>query len=386
VGLDAARIAWRAMVSNRLRSGLTILGVVIGVAAVVSLVSVSGGASGRMLELVEGLGANTIQVVGMGPAGPRFEDVDELLGRSPVLSAGAPVTSRQGEARLGDRSASVTLEGTTPPYREIRDLALASGRFLTDTDVQERARVAVLGHEVAKELFWGTDPLGHHVFIGGASFTVVGVMEEMGASLGRNDDYAVWIPVSTARGLLGIEQPSSLIFQASSRDVTPLAVNHIEGIYNARYGDSSSVRVQSQAQLLETVDTAARTASMLLGSIAGISLVVGGIGIMNIMLVSVTERTREIGIRKAVGARRVDILLQFLVESSLLSLSGGALGAALGALSSQVIGRFAGWDPAPSLTAVIVALAFAIGVGLTFGIYPAYKASQLDPAQALRIN
>jgi len=266
----------------------------------------------------------------------------------------------------------------------VRNVKVATGRFFEKEEVEDRQRFAVIGNTVVEELFENVNPIGQSLLIDGQAYSVIGILEEKGSSMGRDSDDIVIVPITLAQRLSGSKYVNTIYLQAKSAEYSELAVNHVTAIFTQKFKRENMVRVSSQDELLETINTASQTMSMMLGAIAGISLLVGGIGIMNIMLVSVTERTREIGIRKALGAKSYDILRQFLVESVFLSVSGGIIGILLGAGISKLITYFAGWQTMISGTAILISFSFAMAVGLFFGGYPAYKAAHLDPIVALR--
>jgi putative ABC transport system permease protein len=383
--IEAVGVAYAAVVSNKLRTFLTTLGVVIGVAAVIALVSVGEGASGLITGQIQSLGTNMIVIT---PASSRVlitrDDADELAARVPSLSAVAPSVSARGTVKWGLNSYETTVEGVYPSHLEIRSYDLAGGRFVSESDVALNRRVAVVGHTVVGELFKGRRPLGEQLVVMGQSFTIVGVLAEKGGALGMTPDDIVFIPLTSAQRLAGTNRLTVIYGRLQSARLALTTKAQIEQIFERHFGRPDQVRVQSQDELLDAVNTATRTLSLMLGAIAGISLLVGGIGIMNIMLVSVTERTREIGVRKAVGARGRDILSQFLVEASFISLGGGAVGIAFGSLLASLIARFGGWSRAVSVNSIGISFGFAAAVGIGFGLYPAMKAARLDPINALR--
>ena len=383
--LESLRIALAGATANKLRAVLTTLGVVIGVGTVIALVSISQGASGLITAQIEGLGTNMLVVM---PANVRVNltlaDAEMLAARVPALTDVVPVLSARGTVKFGLNSHDSTVEGATGTYLTVRNHHLAQGRFINDGDVALNRRVAVIGHEVQTELFRGRNAVGEELSVNGQRFLIVGVLAEKGQSLGQNQDNLVIVPLSTAQRLIGTVRLTAIYGQLGSGDDAPAAVAQIQQIFTKHFGRSGQVRVQSQDELLSTVSSMTRTLSLMLGAIAGISLVVGGIGIMNIMLVSVTERTREIGLRKAVGARRMDILRQFLFEALFISLIGAAIGMVLGTGLAAIIARLGGWSSSVSASSVVLALAFAGAVGIGFGLYPAMRAAALDPIQALR--
>lgn len=384
--LQAMRLALGAIWSNKLRSFLTMLGVIIGVFAVVALVSLGQGATSRVTEQVQGMGSNliTLYIRGRGPLSSlTYDEAMDLAARSGVRAV-APVVNGQVTVKYGNQSASTTLEGTTPDYPSVRSYNIEWGRFLAPVDIQNRQKVAVLGADVVETLFAGTNPLGREIRIDGTAFTVVGVLEKKGTSMGGSNDDKVIIPVSTAQRLLRDAGVRTVYIQAESPEAVNQVVAGLEAVMQRRFRDEDAYRVFNQAEILDTVSQVTGTLTLMLGGIAGISLLVGGIGIMNIMLVSVTERTREIGITKALGAKKRDILWQFLVESAVISGLGGLVGLLLGYGLVRTISKFTGLTAVFSPQVVAVAVLFSLFVGVFFGIYPANKAANLNPIEALR--
>jgi putative ABC transport system permease protein len=383
--LEAMRVAYAAVVSNKMRTFLTTLGVVIGVASVIALVSVSNGASALITGQIEALGTNMLLIT---PANARtyltLEDVARLQSRVPALSHVAPALSFRGVVKWGLNSYETSIEGVAPAHTVVRNYEVVEGRYLTDADLEHSRRVAVIGHAVLGELFKGRNVLGQQLTVNGQQFTVVGVLAQKGQALGTNPDDVVHIPVTAAQRLAGTTRLSVIYARLSHGDLALETVAQIKRIFERHLGRADQVRIQSQDELLGAVDTATRTLSLMLGGIAGISLLVGGIGIMNIMLVSVTERTREVGLRKAVGARRKDIMQQFLIESLFISIGGGMIGIFLGTMLAAVIARFGGWTNAVSPNSIVLSFFFAAAVGVGFGLYPAMKAARLDPITSLR--
>ncbi len=386
---ESVRVAWGGLVGNKLRSALTMLGVIIGVAAVIALVSIGQGARAMVTEQIQGLGSNLIMVTPRGGAGRLYlQDVADLTSRVPELAAAIPDLTRQFTVKWGTSDYSTTIEGTAPGYEQVRNQNVAEGRFLIQSDIDQRRHVAVVGYKVYTDLFGERDPIGEQILINGSSFTVVGLMEEKGQGLGMNYDDRVIIPISTAQRMMGTNRIATILAQAKSSDQAAPAVARITAIYEKKFPtqnppNDDAIMVQSQDQILSTVNTATQTMTLMLGGIAGVSLIVGGIGIMNIMLVSVTERTREIGIRKAIGAKRRDILAQFLVESMILSLTGGLIGVLMGVGLGR-LGSLINIPSTVSMASIITAFVFSAAVGLFFGIYPAMTAAVLDPIEALR--
>jgi len=383
---ESMKIAWQGLLNNKIRSLLTILGVIIGVAAVISLIAIGQGVTKSVSDQIEELGTNLIVVTGVRNLGGTLylEDV-ELLKKASTVNKVTPSLSKTAQViKYGNSTFEVTVEGTNQDYPDIRNFHVIDGRFITADDVDKRKKVAVIGQEVVTELFAGTNPIGETITINGQRYSIVGVMEPKGEVLGQNLDINVYIPITSAERLLGTTKLNTIYVQAVSSERAQEAVTEITNIFNAKFGKTDLVRITSQDQLLGTMSSLTQTLTLMLGAIAGISLLVGGIGIMNIMLVSVTERTREIGIRKAIGAKRRDILSQFLVESIILSITGGILGIVVGIVGAKLVSQALGWETVISLWSIAISFSFSLLIGLFFGIYPAMKASKLDPIVALR--
>jgi putative ABC transport system permease protein len=389
---EAFRVAVTALRANRLRSLLTMLGVVIGVAAVVVLVAIGTGAKAEVEQQVNGLGANLVIVVpgrleiGSAPTRSRLQLEDaEDLGRELGQPGQVAVTISSGETvRFGSRDVFATVSGTNPAVPEVFVRPLARGSYLRDSDVDTRRRVAVIGSGIAEALFDGADPLGRTLSVGGVRFRVIGVFERIGSSLGADRDDEVHIPVTAAQRLFGDVRIDAFALKAPSTDDIEQTRRDALAVLADRYPDEEFSAV-TQDQVLGTVGRILGLLTTVLAAIAAISLLVGGVGVSNIMLVSVRERTREIGLRKAVGARTRDITLQFLLEAVLLTTVGGVIGIALGIGGS--LGLAAVVDQLPAVvTWWSPALAFTVSaaVGIFFGVVPARRAGRLDPVVALR--
>ena len=388
---EAFRVAVEALRANPLRSGLTMLGVVIGVAAVVVLVALGSGAKQEVETQVEGLGSNIIIVVpgkfefGAAPSVSRLtlDDVD-LLGRVVGDRDRVAVTVQSGETvSVGGAEQFVTINGVNENVPQVFNRPVARGEYITASDVDTRRRVAVLGHSVAERLFPEVEPLGRQVAIAGVRFRVIGVFEEVGSTFGVDRDSEVHVPVTAAQRLLGVERIDALAVKAPTADSVDEIQKDLVRALEDRYAGEEFSAV-TQTQILGTIGRILGLLTLVLSAIAAISLLVGGVGVSNIMLVSVRERTREIGLRKALGARQRDILLQFLIEAVLLCVIGGLLGIALGVGGSLLVGavsplpaEIAWWSPA-------VAFAVSAAVGIFFGVAPARRAGKLDPVVALR--
>jgi len=383
---QAVRLSLDAIWSNKLRSFLTMLGVIIGVFAVVALVSLGQGAGDTVAEQVQGIGSNLITVYISGRGTKTAMTMAEVAALEEMagVQAAVPIISAQGTLKHGSKTAVFSVEGTTPAYQAVRAHYPQAGRFLVSNDVTYRQNVAVLGTEVVEELFPAADPVGQEIRINGTPFTVVGVLAEKGYGMMGSDDAKVIIPVSTARRLFQSPGVQNIYIQAESPQAVDRAMAAIEASLKYQFRDEDAFMVFNQAQILDVLGQVMGTMTLLLSGIAGISLLVGGIGIMNIMLVSVTERTREIGIYKALGAKRRDILFQFLVESAVISSIGGIIGMLCGYGLMKLLNSIFELPASFSPQVVIVALLFSIFVGIFFGLYPANKAARLNPVDALR--
>ena len=374
----------RALTANRMRTILTMLGIIIGVAAVIALVSAGQGAQRMVSGQIDAMGTNLIMVTPKGATRLELDDVDYLLERVQSLSRVMPIIQASTEVSWRGNSATIAVQGVTQEFPDIRSFYPSAGRFLLESDVDQRRKVAVIGQTVVDDIFDGEDPIGQILTVQGQSFTVVGVLEEKGESFGSDQDNVVLVPITTLQRIAGTRYVNMLYAQVGDIEETDAAVSLIQSVFDSKNRRSDTVQVSSQAQLLDTVSTITSTFTILLAAIAGISLLVGGIGIMNIMLVSVTERIREIGLRKAVGAKSKDVMFQFLVEASMLSGMGGLIGVILGSSASTVLARYGGWVAYTSPGAILLALGFSVAVGIFFGLYPAARASKLDPIYCLR--
>ena len=391
--------------ANKMRSGLTILGIVIGVAAVIAMLAIGQGAQDSITGTISGIGTNLLFVFsGNDQAELRnvrpltMQDVKALSDpfAAPSVQAVAPVLQGNAEITAEGETTITTLGGVTPEYASVRNFVTTEGEFVNEEHYLGRASVIVLGPEVADKLFGRTSGvIGQTVRVEGQPFRVIGVLESRGGGMGGSQDNVAFIPLSTARTRIirrGADRVDVIMVQAVSSDVVMQASEEVSQILRTRHRTdigADDFTVLAQQDFLQTVDTILGVFKTFLGGIAAISLLVGGIGIMNIMLVSVAERTREIGLRKALGARKRDILTQFLTESSLLSLIGGIIGIILGWLISYVVGQVATatgnpFTPAVGLSGILLATLFSAAVGLFFGIYPANRAANLQPVEALR--
>ena len=386
--VEALKIAIRSILSNKMRSFLTMLGIIIGVTAVIALVSIGQGSTRSVTSQIQSMGSNLIMVNVMGRGGESSLTYDQAIAlkASSFIAAISPVISTSVTAMYGNNSVdNTTVNGVNGDYQSIRDLQVAAGRFILPMDDEGRNKVAVLGSNVARELFGFTDPIGKTIKLNGQNFTVVGILSQKGSSIAGSDDDSIFIPLKTMFYFAKNRDIRQIYIEATSPDTVELAKNEINSkLLTIFKGDANAFRIIDQSQILSTVNSVTATLSLLLGGIAGISLLVGGIGIMNIMLVSVTERTREIGIRKALGAKKKDILLQFIIESLTLSGLGGIVGIIVGYVLSMVLGSAMNINAKPSLSTVLISFSFSVIVGLFFGVYPANKAANLNPIEALR--
>lgn len=395
---ETLRSAFQSLSSNRLRTALTALGMVIGVSAVISVLAIGEGARASVERRIRSLGSNllTVRPGTVSASGVRSGAVDTLTRADAdaiedlpgvVMVSGMNNAAAQIKFRENNRSA--TISGVTPAYFEIRSLEVERGLAFVDSDDRQHRRVAVIGASIARDLFGPASPLGARIQIRGISFQVVGVLREQGDSGMQSPDDIVAIPLGTHQSVLfGQDQLSSISVQIASEDLTDPVTDRINELLRLRHrlgaDTDNDFEVRSQREMLATMGQITSTFTMLLGSVAAVSLLVGGIGIMNIMLVSVRERTREIGVRMAVGARRRDILLQFLVEAIVVSVLGGLMGILLGYGAAAGIARLAGWETVVPAYAVGLSLGVSIGIGVLFGVGPARHASRLDPVEALR--
>ncbi|HEU4343728.1 MAG TPA: ABC transporter permease [Candidatus Binatia bacterium] len=396
------RIALRALARNKLRSFLTMLGIIIGVGAVIAMVAIGEGAKATIRSQIASLGTNVLIVlpgtttqggVRMGTGGVTTltdADAKAIMNEVRAVSFASPAIRRPEQVVAGNLNWGTLVQGVAPEFQQIRDWHLASGRFIHDGDVESAAKVAVIGQTVVDKLFGNDDPTDAVIRIRNIPFRVVGVLEPKGqTSQGSDQDDTIFVPYTTSqKRLMRITHVQTIVVSAVSADRVQEAQEQITALLRQRHRigpereDDFSIR--NLSDIAEAAATSARVMAVLLGSVASISLLVGGIGIMNIMLVSVTERTREIGIRMAVGARSHDIMLQFLVEALVMAATGGVIGILLGIGSSEILKEWAKWPTQISPIIVAVAFLFSGAVGVFFGFYPAKKAANLDPIEALR--
>jgi putative ABC transport system permease protein len=399
------RIAYKALGRNKMRSGLTMLGIIIGVGAVIAMIAIGSGAKARIQEQIASMGSNLIIVLSGSATsgGMRFgsgsvptltvDDSKAISAECSAVKYSAPVIQGVTQVVYGNQNWSTLTYASTPEALLIRDWPVVRGRAVTQSDVEGAAKVCLLGQTVVDNLFGDIDPVGQVVRIKQFPFTVIGVLSLKGQTTwGQDQDDVVYVPLTTGQRLLFGQQFPGMVraisVQAAGPDTMKQAEDEITQLLRQRHrirpSQENDFTVRNLTEMMSTAEESARVMSLLLGAIASISLLVGGIGIMNIMLVSVTERTREIGIRMAVGARGRDILYQFLIESLVLSLIGGVIGIFLGLGTSRLIAQVFKWPTLISFQALLLSFSFAGGVGVFFGFYPARKAANLDPIEALR--
>lgn len=387
--LFAYKMAIKSILGNKVRSFLTMLGVIIGVMAVIVAVGFAQGSMATITNRIEGMGSNAItgMIVSTKESnkGVTTSDLEKLANSSAYINSISPYTMTSAIVKAEGKNKSTGIIGTNEDYLEIEGQKLKSGRFITRLDLENSDKVAVIGATVEKKLFEGVDPLGKKIKVKGVNFTIVGTLESvMNAAEGTKDDY-VFIPVNVAQRTLKIKNITMFIAEASSQDTVDLAKQKIEDYLYSVYKDKDDYILFTQESILSMLGDVSSIMMLILGSIATISLVVGGIGIMNIMLVSVTERTREIGIRKAIGAKKKDILVQFLIEALMLTGIGGIIGIILGLITIKYgIGSISLITPVYSLSWTLAAFLISLTIGVVFGIFPAYKAAKLNPIDALR--
>ncbi len=399
---ELLKMAWRSLGANKLRTFLTMLGVIIGVTSVIALVSVGMGVKKNILDNISRLGSNMLIVMpgsanrgGMrGAAGSvitlTYDDAEAIKKKIKNVEHVSPTVQGSYQVVYGHENWNTTVTGVVPEYVAIQSLELKSGLFFSAHDVDVRNRVAVIGSTVATNLFESVNPVGKKIRIGNAPYTIIGVLESKGQSSGGQDqDDTVLIPLTTAQErLVGVTYVRSINVQVSDADKMDEVQSNIEKLLRQRHriraGAEDDFNVRNLTSLMEMMNSSATMITLLLGAIAGISLIVGGVGIMNITLASVTERTREIGIRKAIGATYSNIMLQFLIESTMISVIGGIIGIGVGVVAAQAISKFGGFTTVISSLSIAASFGFALFVGIFFGLLPARKAARLDPIEALR--
>jgi putative ABC transport system permease protein len=384
---QSMRMALKSINSSKVRAFLTMLGIIIGVSSVIILVSVGQGTTSQITEQLNGLGTNqlTVNITGRGATTSLTYEEALALGNIEGIANVAPVISGNATAKNKTDNVSVTVEGITPSYEEVKDFHVQAGRFLLDIDNEYRQKVALIGSGTAEDLFGTDNPVGQKVQLNGISYKIVGLLETKGSSLSGSNDDIILIPISTAERQLKSKGVRSITIKTTSADTVAAAKEKLESTLDAKfnYADNAFSVFDSQ-EMLETVNSTTDTLSMALAGIAGISLFVGGIGIMNIMIVSVNERTREIGIRKAIGAKKFDILAQFMIESIVLSGLGGVLGVGIGVAGSWLLGKYSALTVSIAWDMVLISFIFSLLIGVIFGMMPANKAARLRPIHALR--
>ena len=399
---ELLKMAWRSLGANKLRTFLTMLGVIIGVTSVIALVSVGMGVKKNILDNISRLGSNMLIVMpgsanrgGMRSAAGSvitltYDDAEAIKNKIKNVEHVSPTVQGSYQVVYGHENWNTTVTGVVPEYVAIQSLELKSGLFFSAHDVDVRNRVAVIGSTVATNLFESVNPVGKKIRIGNAPYTIIGVLESKGQSSGGQDqDDTVLIPLTTAQErLVGVTYVRSINVQVSNADKMDEVQSNIEKLLRQRHriraGAEDDFNVRNLTSLMEMMNSSATMITLLLGAIAGISLIVGGVGIMNITLASVTERTREIGIRKAIGATYSNIMLQFLIESTMISVIGGIIGIGVGVVAAQAISKFGGFTTVISSFSIAASFGFALFVGIFFGLLPARKAARLDPIEALR--
>ncbi|ADQ06208.1 protein of unknown function DUF214 [Caldicellulosiruptor hydrothermalis 108] len=384
----AFKMAIKSILSNKLRSFLTMLGVIIGIWAVIAVVGLAQGSTKSITDRLQRLGTNLIQINITGRNSNRnvtYEELQQFAEQhQDDIEAIAPTVSSSVTLKYGTNTHDTTLVGTTADYSTVRDVNVSSGRFILPIDVDYRQKVALVGTYIVKDLFNGQNPIGKKIKINGQIFTVVGVLEERANSQEQSDDDQVIVPVTVAQRLTRNAIIRNFAIKITDGNRSEAVMNYLNDFLMKIYNDSTAFRVFNTAQLLDTLNSVTQTLTLMLAGIAAISLIVGGIGIMNIMLVSVTERTREIGIRKAIGAKRRNILVQFLIEASVVTGLGGVVGIILGFVTIRVMSKLNIATAIFSIPWAVLAFTISLAIGIVFGLFPASKASRLNPIEALR--
>jgi len=382
---NTLKMAFKSILSNKMRTFLTMLGIIIGVFSVIVMVSIGQGATAQVTESVQGMGSNLL-TLNIRDRSTKFdkdnlEDIEKLIG----IDLASPNVSLNGTVKYGlDSQESMAISGVDEDYKEIQGQTVEFGRFISPIDVDYRNKVAVIGYETWENLFAGLNPLQEEISINGEKYKVVGVLSEKESTLMGSSNDIIIIPYTTAMRQFRTNTINTLTIQGESPELVDTALENLEKYLLEIYEDEDSYNIFNQEELLSTLDEITGTLTLMLAGIAGISLLVGGIGIMNIMLVTVSERTREIGIRKAIGARRSNILAQFLIESSVISSVGGIVGIILGMFVNKILSTSLGISTVVNIQVILIAFGFSLIVGIFFGIYPANKASKLKPVDALR--
>lgn len=384
------KLAIKSLKSSKMRAFLTMLGIIIGVASVIILVSIMNGLSKDMTSRFESMGTNTITVNVMGRGTNRalaIDEVEKMVEENPdYLDQYSPRITASVTAKQGVNSAGTTVTGVNECYDEMQSVAVTDGRFIQYIDAERRQKVCVIGTYLVKELFGGMNPVGETMKINGSVYLVIGVLEETADSEESSGDDIIYIPYTTATRLTGSANIGSYYITAVDTDKIETTMAIIKNTLYSVFGDEDAYRVTSMSEMIDTVNEMTNSIALVLVGIAGISLVVGGIGIMNIMLVSVTERTREIGIRKSLGAKRKDIMRQFIIEAATTSSVGGIVGILFGIGAAYVAGILMDMSVAPSWNAVLIAFSVSVAIGMIFGYFPANKAAKMNPIDALRYD
>ena len=405
--MQTVSMAFKAIGANKVRAFLTMLGVIIGVMSVTVLIAIGQGTTASVTESISSMGTNllTVNISSRMPGfgGSRYNrnsrnagsskgtvilKLDEILSleQEESIAYVSPVASGSLTVKAGSVNTSTSITGVLPAYAEIINQGVQSGRYIIDADVDNRSAVCVIGPDLAEDLFGTTNVVGNTVHVNGRKFKIVGVLRSKGTSLSGSSDESLVLPFTLAQRMLESTAISTIYLSAADSNSVAAAQKAVERFLYKKYQNESTYSVMNQTEMLETASETSDTLSLMLGGVAGISLLVGGIGIMNIMLVSVTERTREIGIRKAIGAKRRNILLQFLIESVVISGMGGLLGLLLGYALMHVLETYMGMTLAASPAVAQLAIGFSMAVGVIFGLYPANKASKLKPIEALHYS
>lgn len=387
--LQSVKMAWKSIIGAKIRSLLTMLGIIIGVSSVITLVSVGQGTTSQITEQLEGLGTDllTVNITGRGNTTSLSYEEAMQLADIEGIKAVSPVVSGSATAKKDTVNDSVSIEGIAPSYEEVQDFHVQSGRYILDLDNEFRMKVALIGTETASTFLGTADPVGETIQLNGTSFKIVGLLESKGSSLTGSNDNKILIPISTAERFLRSRGVRSITVQVEDTKQIEQVKSSLEAALDKKFMNADNAYTMFNSQeMLDTLNSTTQMLSLALGGIAGISLLVGGIGIMNIMLVSVSERTREIGIRKAIGAKKRNILLQFMVESTALSGFGGLIGVGLGYGASALIGHYSSLSTSVSVAIVLIAFGFSLFIGVVFGMIPANKAAKLRPIYALRTD
>ncbi|HEY4390089.1 MAG TPA: ABC transporter permease [Paenibacillus sp.] len=387
--LQSIKMAWKSIIGAKVRSLLTMLGIIIGVSSVIILVSVGQGTTSQITSQLEGLGTDLLTVNIMGRGNTTSLSLDEAmdLGQIEGVKAVSPVISGSVTAKKGTTNDTVSVEGIVPSYEQVQNFHVQSGRFILDLDNDFRMKVALIGTETANTFFGTENPVGQTIQLNGTSYKIVGLLESKGSSLTASNDNKILIPVTTAERSLRTGGIRSITVQVDDSKQISSVKTELQSDLDKKFQNANnSYNIFNSQDMLDTLNSTTQTLSLALGGVAGISLLVGGIGIMNIMLVSVSERTREIGIRKAIGAKKRNILLQFMVESTFLSGFGGIVGIGLGYGGSALIGHYTSLTTTVPYYIVTISFGFSLLIGIIFGMIPANKAAKLRPIHALRTD